>query len=137
VGRPKKTPSPPRGKLYHSLSDLHCGRLPLQALPKGQALARDVPPLLKRHLHLVTQAASNQRSTIVPELNMKLKECLGGLSPEEIQQLEEETELRLHTCAVCGRRNLYAIRDGLGKWVPEPHNEPLPRMKHAPESDKL
>ena len=67
---------------------------------------------------------------------MKLKECLGGLSPEEIQQLEEETELRLYTCAVCGRRNLYAIRDSRGKWVPEPHNEPLPRVKHAPKSDE-
>jgi hypothetical protein len=68
---------------------------------------------------------------------MKLKQCLGSLSPEEIQQLEEETELRLHTCAVCGKRNLYAIRDSLGKWVPEPHTEPLPRMKHAPKNDEL
>jgi len=68
-------------------------------------------------------------------LNMKLKQCIGGLSPEEIQQLEGETELRLHTCAVCGKRNLYAIRDNLGKWVPEPHSEPLPRMKHGPKND--
>jgi hypothetical protein len=68
---------------------------------------------------------------------MKLKQCLGGLSPEEIQQLEEETELRLHTCAMCGKRNLYAIRDSLGKWVPEPHYEPLPRIKDAPKNDKL
>jgi hypothetical protein len=79
---------------------------------------------------LVTQAA-NQESRIVPVLNMKLKQCIGGLSPEEVQQLEQETELRLHTCAVCGRRNLYAIKDGLGKWVPEPHDEPPPRTKHA------
>jgi len=68
---------------------------------------------------------------------MKLKQCIGGLSPEEIQQLEEETELRLHTCTVCGRRNLYAIRDSLGKWVPEPHDEPLPPTKQAPESHNL
>jgi hypothetical protein len=68
---------------------------------------------------------------------MKLKQCIGGLSPEEIQQLEEETELRLHTCAVCGRRNLYAIRDSLGKWVPEPHDEPFPRTKYAPKNHNL
>jgi hypothetical protein len=68
---------------------------------------------------------------------MKLKQCIGGLSPEEIQQLEEETELRLHTCAACGRRNLYAIRDSLGKWVPEPHDEPLPRTKHTPKNHNL
>jgi hypothetical protein len=68
---------------------------------------------------------------------MKLKQCIGGLSPEEIQHLEEETELRLHTCAVCGRRNLYAIRDSLGKWVPEPHDEPFPRTKYAPKSHNL
>jgi hypothetical protein len=60
---------------------------------------------------------------------MKPKQCTGGLSPEEIQQLEEETELRLHTCAVCGKRNLYAVKDRSGKWAPEPHTEPLPRVK--------
>jgi hypothetical protein len=86
---------------------------------------------------MVTQAASNKESTIVPDLNMNLKQCIGGLSPEEIQQLEEETELRLHTCAVCGRRNLYAIRDTLGKWGPEPHDAPLPRTGQVPENHNL
>ena len=64
--------------------------------------------------------------------DMTSKECIGGLSPQEIQQLETETELRLYTCAVCGRRNLYAIRNSLGRWVPEPHDEPLPRTEHIP-----
>lgn len=62
---------------------------------------------------------------------MNSKQCTGGLDPMEIQQLEEETELRLHTCVVCGKRNLYAIKDGSGKWGPEPHTEPLPRVKHG------
>jgi len=70
-------------------------------------------------------------------LTMELRQCIGGLSPEEIQQLEQETELRLHTCVVCGRRNLYAIRNSLGKWVPEPHDEPLPRAKPAPKNRLL
>ncbi len=70
-------------------------------------------------------------SRIVPVVHMKLKQCIGGLSPEEIQQLERETELKLHTCYVCGRRNLYAIRDNLGKWVPEPHDEPIPRSRRT------
>jgi hypothetical protein len=86
---------------------------------------------------MVTQAASNKGSTIVHDLNMNPKQCIGGLSPEEIQQLDEETELRLHTCAVCGRRNLYAIRDSLGKWGPEPHDEPIPRTTRAPENHNL
>jgi hypothetical protein len=60
---------------------------------------------------------------------MKPKQCTGGLNPKEIQQLEEETELRLHTCAVCGRRNLYAVKGSSGSWAPEPHTEPLPRLK--------
>jgi hypothetical protein len=68
---------------------------------------------------------------------MKPKPCIGGLSPKEIQRLEEETELRLHTCAVCGKRNLYAIKDSFGQWVPEPHNEPLPRLKHGSKNQKL
>ena len=91
----------------------------------------NAPPSLKGSLLLVTQPVSNQGSTIVPHFSMKPKQCIGGLSPEEIQQLEQETELRLHTCVVCGRRNLYAIRDSLGKWVPEPHDEPVPRGEHA------
>ena len=72
-----------------------------------------------------------------PGLNMYPKKCIGGLRQEEIQRLGEEAELRLHTCAVCGKRNLYAIRDSLGRWVPEPHNEPVPRMQHLTKNDKL
>jgi hypothetical protein len=62
---------------------------------------------------------------------MKPKQCSGGLSSQEIQQLEEETELRLHTCAVCGKRNLYAVKDSSGGWALEPHTEPLPLVKHS------
>jgi hypothetical protein len=60
---------------------------------------------------------------------MKPKQCIGGLTPKEIEALEEEPELRLYTCAVCGKRNLYAVKDSLGRWTPEPHHQPLPRMK--------
>jgi hypothetical protein len=64
-------------------------------------------------------------------LGMKPKNCEGGLTPKEIEELEEETELRLYTCAVCGKRNLYALRDNLGKWTTEPHEQPSPRRKDA------
>jgi hypothetical protein len=66
---------------------------------------------------------------IVSELGMKLKKCVGGLTPREIEGLEEEPELRLHTCAVCGKRNLYALKDNLGRWTTESHDQPSPRMK--------
>jgi hypothetical protein len=88
-------------------------------------------PINTKLIALVTRLASNQDSKFVPELRMKPKQCTGGLSPKEIQQLEEETELRLHTCAVCGKRNLYAVKDGSGRWAPEPHTEPPPRVKHS------
>jgi hypothetical protein len=68
---------------------------------------------------------------------MNQKPCIGGLSQQEIKRLAEEAELRLHTCAVCGKRNLYAVRDSLGKWVPEPHNEPAPRMQLFTRNDEL
>jgi hypothetical protein len=60
---------------------------------------------------------------------MKPENCIGGLTPREIEGLEEEPELRLYTCAVCGKRNLYAVKDHLGRWTTEPHHEPSPRMK--------
>ena len=60
---------------------------------------------------------------------MKLKKCVGGLTPKEIGGLEEEPELRLYTCAVCGKRNLYALKDNLGRWTTESHDQPSPRMK--------
>jgi hypothetical protein len=68
------------------------------------------------------------------ELSMKPKKCEGGLTPKEIEELEEETELRLYTCAVCGKRNLYALKDNLGKWTTEPHDQPSPRMREGIET---
>jgi hypothetical protein len=65
----------------------------------------------------------------VLELSMNPKKCAGGLTPREIGELEEEPELRLYTCAVCGKRNLYALKDNLGRWTTEPHDHPSPRMK--------
>jgi hypothetical protein len=52
--------------------------------------------------------------------------CDGALSPREIKELEEDADLRLYTCGVCGKRNLYAVKDAAGKWVPEPHQAPVP-----------
>jgi hypothetical protein len=60
---------------------------------------------------------------------MEANQCPGGLSPNEIVQLEEETVLKLHTCGTCGRRNLYAIKNGAGHWALEPHNKPQPRPR--------
>ena len=63
-------------------------------------------------------------------VEMETRRCIGGLTAREIHWLEEEdTELRLYTCAVCGKRNLYAVRDSEGKWRPEAHDEPLPRER--------
>ena len=60
---------------------------------------------------------------------MNPKKCKGGLTPKEIDELDDESELRLYTCAVCGKRNLYALRDDLGRWTTEPHDQPSPRVK--------
>jgi hypothetical protein len=60
---------------------------------------------------------------------MKPRQCTGGLPPKEIHFLQEETEMRLYTCALCGKRNLYAVKDGSGKWALEFHNKPLPRIR--------
>jgi hypothetical protein len=57
--------------------------------------------------------------------------CGGGLSSLEIQQLDEGTELRLHTCLACGRRNLYAIRDDASNWSLEAHYPPPQRPMSA------
>lgn len=65
----------------------------------------------------------------ISELSIEPKKCAGGLTPKEVEELEEETELRLYTCAVCGRRNLYALKNNLGKWTTEPHDQPSPRRK--------
>ena len=58
---------------------------------------------------------------------MEARQCDGALTPREIETLEAGTELRLYTCAVCGKRNLYPIK-AAGKWVPEPHRVPMPRL---------
>jgi hypothetical protein len=60
---------------------------------------------------------------------MKPKKCVGGLTQRDIEGLEEEPELRLYTCAVCGKRNLYALKDNLGRWTTEPHDRPTSRLK--------
>jgi hypothetical protein len=60
---------------------------------------------------------------------MKPRSCNGALTLAEMQTLEAGTELRLYTCAVCGKRNLYPVKDPWGKWVPEPHSTPMPRSQ--------
>jgi hypothetical protein len=60
--------------------------------------------------------------------NMKARQCTGALSLKEIQALAQETELRLHECAVCGTQNLYPIKDLSGDWALEPHSVPGPRF---------
>jgi hypothetical protein len=63
-----------------------------------------------------------------PNLLMEPRQCDGALTPGEIQTLEAGTELRLYTCAACGKRNLYPIKDPVGIWGPEPHRVPTPRL---------
>jgi hypothetical protein len=64
-----------------------------------------------------------------PGLNIEPKRCDGALTPTQIQALEEAIELRLYTCAVCGKRNLYPIKTSSGKWQLEPHSVPRPRSQ--------
>jgi hypothetical protein len=63
------------------------------------------------------------------------EQCDGGLSAEEIKEEQRGTELRLHTCAVCGKRNLYPIRNPGGKWALEPHSPPAPRLQFMDPAD--
>jgi hypothetical protein len=58
---------------------------------------------------------------------MIARQCTGTLSLKETQALAQETELRLHECAVCGTQNLYPIKDLSGDWALEPHSAPSPR----------
>jgi hypothetical protein len=53
---------------------------------------------------------------------------MGSLSQKETQALAQETELRLHECAVCGTQNLYPIKDLSGNWALERHSVPEPRF---------
>jgi hypothetical protein len=59
---------------------------------------------------------------------MIARQCMGPLSQKETQALAQETELRLHECAVCGTQNLYPIKDPSGNWALEPHIVPEPRF---------
>jgi hypothetical protein len=64
---------------------------------------------------------------------MIARQCTGTLSLKETQALAQETELRLHECAVCGTQNLYPIKDLSGDWALEPHSVLSPRSyKDAP-----
>jgi hypothetical protein len=47
----------------------------------------------------------------------KPKQCDGTLTIAEIKTLEEGRDLRLHTCAACGKRNLYLVKDPEGEGV--------------------
>lgn len=79
---------------------------------------------------------SNRSAVIDIRVLMKSTQCLGALTPREILRLEAEEEMRLHTCALCGRRNLYAVKDGLGRWTLEAHSKPLPRKLLAAPARK-
>jgi hypothetical protein len=80
---------------------------------------------------------SNRSAIIDIRVLMKSTHCPGALTPREILRLETEQEMRLHTCALCGRRNLYAVKNGLGEWALEVHNKPLPRKKSAHSPRKI
>jgi hypothetical protein len=67
---------------------------------------------------------------------MKSTQCPGALTAREILWLETEQEMRLHTCSLCGKRNLYAVKDGLGMWTLEVHSKPLPRKTSAHSARK-
>jgi hypothetical protein len=61
---------------------------------------------------------------------MNARQCTGALSTKETQALAQETELRLHECAVCGTQNLYPLKALSGDWALEPHSVPGARF-HA------
>jgi hypothetical protein len=63
----------------------------------------------------------------VHPIRMEPKQCDGTLTIAEIEPLREERDLRHHTCAACGKRNLYLVKDTEGKWALEPHGVPTPR----------
>jgi hypothetical protein len=59
---------------------------------------------------------------------MIARQCVGVLSLKETQALAQETELRLHECAICGTQNLYPVKGLSGNWALEPHSVPEPRL---------
>jgi hypothetical protein len=74
---------------------------------------------------------SNRSAIVNITLLMKPIQCPGALAPREILRLETEQEMRLHTCSLCGKRNLYAVKNGLGMWLLEVHNKPSRRETSA------
>jgi hypothetical protein len=79
---------------------------------------------------------SNRSAVVDITVPMKSSQCPGAFTPGEILRLETEQEMRLHTCALCGKRNLYAVKDALGMWALEAHNKPLPRKTSAHSARK-
>jgi hypothetical protein len=59
---------------------------------------------------------------------MTVRQCMGTLSLKETQALAQETELRLHECAVCGTQNLYPIKALSRDRALEPHSVPSLRF---------
>jgi hypothetical protein len=61
---------------------------------------------------------------------MIARQCTATLSLKETQALAQETELRLHECAVCGKENLYPVKGLSESWALEPHSVPEPQFHH-------
>jgi hypothetical protein len=87
-----------------------------------QIISKTTPMMLENKL-----SASTSGWGLFGRSEMGAKHCTGALSAIESQRLGEELDLRLHTCAACGRRNLYPIRDRLKNWELEPHLMPMGR----------
>jgi hypothetical protein len=69
--------------------------------------------------------------------HVEVMECNGSLTPAQIQAEESGTELLLHTCSACGKRNLYPIKDSGGKWALEPHSAPVLRLRDKNSTGKV
>jgi hypothetical protein len=62
-------------------------------------------------------------------LTVERRTCKGAFTPAENESLGEDTELLLYTCAICGKRNLYPVKDSAGQWAPEPHYVPVRKLE--------
>jgi hypothetical protein len=80
---------------------------------------------------------SNRSAVVDIRVLMKSTPCPGALTPREIFRLETEQEMRLHTCALCGKRNLYAVKNGSGRWALEAHDKPLARKASVHSARKI
>jgi hypothetical protein len=98
----------------------------------------DFGPLISQGIakNSLPSLSSNRSAVVDIRVLMKSTPCAGALTPRETLRLETEQEMRLHTCALCGKRNLYAVKDGLGRWALEVHNKPLPRKTSAHSARK-